>query len=87
MDAAILQDLHTKLHSEQKRITSKSLAIEQSIPRSKAEFLLEALPYHDTSQDFDYEITRCIFEKQGDKFCKFPFSFAVNTNAVVMSRF
>ena len=68
MDTAILQDLHTQLHAEQKRITSKSLAIEQSITRTNAESLLEALPYYDTSQEFMYDITRCIFEKRGKKF-------------------
>jgi hypothetical protein len=72
MDTLILQDLYSQLHVEKKRISSKSLAIEQSISRTKAESLLEALPYHDTAQEFIYDITRCIFEKHDGKFGMLP---------------
>jgi len=70
MDDAILQDLHEKLHAEHKHITTKALAIEHSIPRSTAASLLEAVPYFDLSDECTYEITRCVFEKVGDKYGK-----------------
>ena len=77
MDQAILHDLHTQLHAEHKHLTTKGVAIEHSIPRSTAASLLEAVPYLNASSDENadaectYEVTRCVFEKVGDKYGKF----------------
>lgn len=67
MNEAILQDLRSKLFDKE-HLTTKSVAIEHSISRSAAASLLESLPYIDTSKEQTYEITRCVYDKKGDKF-------------------
>lgn len=65
----LLNVIHTELHAEHKHLTTKAVAIEHSIPRSIAASLLEAVPYFNQSDDseYTYEITRCVFDRVGDK--------------------
>lgn len=67
MNETVLQDLRTRLFDKE-HLTTKSVAIEHSISRSVAASLLESLPYVDTSKEQSYEITRCVYDKKGDKF-------------------
>lgn len=62
----IMQDLRAKL-LEKERLTTKSVAIENSISRRVAASFLESLPFLDTSNEQCYEITRYILENIGGK--------------------